>query len=121
VTDAPADGLVLVARTDELAPGRTKKFLLPCGGSEIEAFVVNHDGSFHAYVNRCCHIPMSMDWVENQFLTEDGAYIQCATHGALYDPTSGQCLAGPPLGQRLTVVPVVVRDGLIWAGCPTDD
>ena len=120
MSDARVDGLVLIARSDEIAAGRTKKFVLSCNGREVEAFVVNHGGAFHAYVNRCCHIPMTMDWVENQFLTEDGAFIQCATHGALYEPTSGECLAGPPVGQCLTVVPVVVRNGLIYAGCPDD-
>ncbi len=45
---------------------------------------------------------MTMDWVENQFLSEDGAHILCATHGALYEPDSGECVAGPPLGKCLT-------------------
>ena len=115
---AAHDALVPIARAEDLAPGTTKKFLLQCQGSEIEAFVVNHRGSFHAYVNRCCHIPMTMDWIENQFLTEDRAYIQCATHGALYAPDSGACVAGPPVGQCLTAVPLVVEDGMILARCP---
>jgi nitrite reductase/ring-hydroxylating ferredoxin subunit len=109
-----------VARIDELAPGRTKKFTLRCVGREVEGFVLNHDGTFYAYVNRCCHIPMTMDWVENQFLTEDAAFIQCATHGALYEPASGACVAGPPLGQCLTPIPLTVADGQILAHCPED-
>jgi len=115
-----ADGLLPVARTDEIQPGHTKKFILQCGGRELEAFVLNHEGTFHAYLNRCCHIPMTMDWVENQFLSEDGAHIQCATHGALYLPATGECVAGPPLGQCLTVVPIEVRDGTILARWPAD-
>jgi len=116
----PAEDLTPVARVEDLAPGTTRKFVLQCAGREIEAFVVNHAGAFHAYVNRCCHIPMTMDWVENQFLTEDGAYIQCATHGALYEPASGECVGGPPLGQWLIAVPLTVRDGMILAACPED-
>jgi nitrite reductase/ring-hydroxylating ferredoxin subunit len=116
-TDSSA-ALIPVAPAAEIAPGRTRKFVLPCDGGEIEAFVVNHGGAFYAYVNRCCHIPMTMDWVENQFLTEDRAFIQCATHGALYEPASGECVAGPPLGQCLTAVPLVLRDGMILAACP---
>src|SRR5271169_4944154 len=114
------EGLVPVARTDELVPGRTRKFVLRCNGRDVEAFVLNHGGAFYAYVNRCCHIPMTMDWVDNQFLTDDHAHIQCATHGALYEPASGACVAGPPLGQRLTPVPLLVRDGAIFAACPDD-
>ena len=110
----------VVARLDELAPGTTKKFTLPCGGGEIEAFVLNHAGRLYAYVNQCCHIPMTMDWVENQFLTEDEQFIQCATHGALYEPASGACVAGPPLGKCLTAVPLEIRDGEILARCPDE-
>ena len=121
MTAPPAHGLVPVGRADDLAPGQSRKFLLQCGGREIEAFVVNHGGSLHAYVNRCCHIPMTMDWVENQFFSDDAAYIQCATHGALYEPASGECVAGPPIGQCLTAVPIVVQDGVIFAACPEAD
>ena len=109
-----------VVPVDAVAPGKTAKFVLTRDGRELEAFVLNHDGRLVAYVNRCCHIPMTMDWVENQFLSEDGAHIQCATHGALYLPATGECVAGPPLGQCLTVVPIEVRDGTILARWPAD-
>ncbi len=110
-----------MARVGEIAPGQTKKFFLLCDGHEIEAFVINHGGALHAWVNRCCHVPMTMDWIENRFLTEDGAYIQCATHGACYEPGTGQCVAGPPIGQCLTRVPLAVRGDTVLANCPEDD
>jgi nitrite reductase/ring-hydroxylating ferredoxin subunit len=107
-----------VARRGELPPGETKKFYLRCDGREIEAFVVNYEGMLYAYVNQCRHIPMTMDWIENQFLSEDGRHVQCATHGALYDPASGECVAGPPLGQCLTPIPLATRGEEIVADCP---
>ena len=107
-----------IAPLADVPPGTTRKFTLECGGREVEAFVVNHAGALRAWVNQCCHIPMSMDWVENQFFDADGRYIQCATHGALYEPDSGECVAGPPLGKCLTAVPIEVRDGVIIARCP---
>jgi nitrite reductase/ring-hydroxylating ferredoxin subunit len=113
-------GATVVARADELQPGETKKFLLRCGERELEAFLLNHGGRLYAYLNRCCHVPMTMDWIENQFFTEDGAYIQCATHGACYEPETGECVAGPPLGKVLTPVPFTVRDGLVVARCPEE-
>jgi nitrite reductase/ring-hydroxylating ferredoxin subunit len=113
-------GSIVVARMGEIAPGRSKKFLLRCGGREVEGFVVNHEGSLHAYVNRCCHVPMTMDWVDNQFFTEDGRYIQCATHGAWYEPNSGECVAGPPVGQCLTRVPLTIRGMEVHAECPDE-
>lgn len=112
---------MIVGRVDELEPGCTKKLLLRCDGREIEAFLLNHEGRLYAYVNRCCHIPMTMDWVENQFLTEDGKFIQCATHGACYVPETGECVAGPPVGRTLTPVPLTIRNGEIFAACPESE
>jgi nitrite reductase/ring-hydroxylating ferredoxin subunit len=107
-----------VARVDELRPGETKKFLLQCHGQEIEGFLLNFGGAHHAYVNRCRHVPMSLDWVENQFFTEDGGFVQCATHGAVYVPDTGECVAGPPCGRSLIRVPIRVAGATIFARCP---
>jgi len=107
-----------IATVDEVPPGHSKKFLIRAGGEEVEAFVVNVGGAFHAWVNRCRHVPMGLDWVENQFFTEDRQYVQCATHGAYYVPDTGECIAGPPCGKSLTRVPLRIEDGRILAGDP---
>jgi len=100
---------VVVARVGELQPGQTRKFMLEIEGREEECFVVNVAGTLHAYVNRCMHVPMTLDWVENQFFTEDRRYIQCATHGACFEPDTGECVSGPPCGKFLIRVPLTVR------------
>ena len=107
-----------VARVGELAEGTTKKFVLTIGDREIEGFLVCAGGTLHAYVNRCRHVPMNLDWVENQFFTEDGRYLQCATHGALYLPDTGECIAGPPCGRALTRIPLSMDGDRILAGDP---
>jgi nitrite reductase/ring-hydroxylating ferredoxin subunit len=107
-----------IARTTDIAPGHTKKFVLDCDGREIEGFVLNVGGAFHAYVNRCRHVPMGLDWVENQFFTEDGQFIQCATHGAYYVPDTGECIAGPPCGKSLVRVPIEIDGDVILGACP---
>ena len=108
-----------IARVGEIAPGRTKKFLLDCAVGEIEGFVLNFAGEHHAWVNRCRHVPMSLDWVENQFFTADGDYIQCATHGGLYRPETGECIAGPPCGKSLHRIPLKIDGDTIYAECPS--
>lgn len=110
-----------VARVEELPQGSTKKFILTCKEALIEGFVLNFRGSFYAYVNRCCHIPMPMDWFENQFLSDDGRYIICATHGATYEPPTGECIAGPCPGAYLERLVLRVADGTILVSCPTAD
>jgi nitrite reductase/ring-hydroxylating ferredoxin subunit len=108
----------LVARVGDLPPGRTRKFVLVCDGRELEGFVLWHGGAYHAYLNRCRHVPMGLDWVENQFFTADGAHVQCATHGALYDPATGECVFGPPCGRALHRIPLRVHGDEIFAECP---
>jgi nitrite reductase/ring-hydroxylating ferredoxin subunit len=108
----------LVARTSELMHGMTKKFQLKCRGNTVEALLVNYEGGIYAYVNRCRHIPISMDWVDNHFFTEDKRYLICANHGATYEPATGECVWGPCFGAFLQSVPLKISDGRILAYCP---
>ena len=111
----------VVAQLGEIKPGCTKKFIRTLNGRETECFIVNYRGELFAYVNSCRHVPMTMDWVENQFLNEDGRYILCATHGAAYEPDTGECIFGPPCGQFLTRVPLTIEGEQVIAGQPTEE
>lgn len=113
-----AAGVVPIARVADVPPGSSRRFELECDGRPVPGFVVNVGGRLHAWVNRCRHVPMELDWVENRFFTDDGRWIQCATHGALYEPESGECVAGPPCGRRLVRIPIAVRGGEVLGGCP---
>jgi nitrite reductase/ring-hydroxylating ferredoxin subunit len=112
---------VVVAQVGEVQPGQTKKFALFVDGRETECFLVNYNGLLFAYVNRCRHVPMTMDWVENQFLTEDGRYILCATHGAAYEPETGECIFGPPCGKVLARVPLTINGEQVLAHQPLEE
>ncbi len=115
-----ANTSVVVARVGEIQPGHTKKFFLQVNGCEEECFVVNHGGTLYAYVNRCLHVPMTMDWIDNQFMTEDQQFIQCATHGACYVPDTGECVSGPPCGKFLIRVALTIRGEDVIAA-PADE
>lgn len=121
MSQAESAASVVIAQVGEVEPGHTKKFMLSVEGRETECFLVNHAGHFFAYVNRCAHVPMTMDWIDNQFLTEDGRYILCATHGAAFEPDTGECIFGPPCGKFLVRVPLDVSGGQIRAGRPVED
>lgn len=112
---------VTIAQLEEIEPGKTKKFMLSVEGRETECFVVNYDGQYFAYINRCAHVPMTMDWIDNQFLTKDGRYILCATHGAAFEPDTGECVFGPPCGKFLVRVPLTIDGDRILAGQPIED
>src|SRR5215470_18684434 len=105
----------LVARIGELEPGSSKKFVIKPGGHPIEAFVVNYQGALYAYVNRCRHISLTLDWVDNRFFTEDGRYVICANHGATYEPTTGECIWGPCAGAFLQPVLLEISEEKVYA------
>jgi nitrite reductase/ring-hydroxylating ferredoxin subunit len=102
----------------DIAPGRTAKFRLECGGKRVNGFVVNHDGAFHAYVNRCPHVGTPLDLWENEFLSEDGRLIVCATHGAVFEPASGRCTRGPCAGDALRTLPLRREGDSLVVACP---
>ncbi len=121
--NAPARARYKVARADSLKSGESMKFMLPIRGADEECFLINFGGEFHAYVNRCRHVPMAMDWVDNQFFAEDGRYLMCQTHNAYYEPASGECIAGPPTacGKYLYRVLTEIEDGVIYARPPHEE
>jgi len=90
-------------------------FSLHQGDHTVELFVVHHGGQFHAYLNRCPHTGANLEWLEHQFLDMDKAFIQCATHDALFEIDSGHCIAGPCAGDRLTPVALTTVDGRLYA------
>lgn len=110
-----------VGHVRELSHGMTRKFTLLCRDRTIEALLVSFNGEFHAYVNRCRHIAISMDWVDNQFFTDDKRYLICANHGATYEPATGECLWGPCFGAFLQRVPLEIEQEKIFAFCPDDE
>ena len=107
-----------VAASADLGDDATLKFKFVESGVAKEAFVVRRNGRVHAYRNECRHIAMTMDWVENRFLSRDKCFIQCATHGALYKIDSGLCVSGPPAGERLRALEVHEEDDAIFVELP---
>lgn len=76
------------------------------------AFAVRYQGRVYAYLNRCSHVPMEMDYQPNQFFDMSGHWLMCATHGATYAPQTGRCLMGPCRG-GLIKIEVSEADGLV--------
>jgi nitrite reductase/ring-hydroxylating ferredoxin subunit len=90
-----------VWRGDALLPGQATRFRLKRRGRDVEAFLVNWEGEHHAYVNQCPHAGTTLDLWPNEFFTEDGRHLICATHGAIFSPATGVCVEGPCPGARL--------------------
>ncbi|GAM05317.1 Rieske (2Fe-2S) protein [Novosphingobium sp. MBES04] len=71
-------------------------------------FVLRWGRNVRAFENRCPHQNTNLDWEEGEFLDGEGTRIQCGKHGALFDLGSGECVAGPCLGERLTAIEVEI-------------
>ena len=91
-----------------LAPGTTAKFRLQCRGRPVEGLVVNV----------CAHAGTPLDLWPNEFYSEDGRWLVCATHGAVYDPATGVCVEGPCPGARLSRLPLTLDGDTLTVSCP---
>ena len=105
---------VPLCRLDEIPDGQARGFLLrDAAGREVRIFAVRRGGSAWAYVNRCPHRGTPLDWQPDRFLDATGEHLICATHGALFRPDDGVCVAGPCLGDELTRLAAWVVDGVV--------
>jgi nitrite reductase/ring-hydroxylating ferredoxin subunit len=107
--------IFICASTDVAEGGNGVRFPVSAGREAATGFVVRFDGTAHAYLNRCAHVPVELDWAPGEFFESSGLYIMCATHGAIYSPDTGYCTGGPCRGARLRKINVVEKDGqLFW-------
>ncbi len=111
----------IIARAEEMSPGSVKKFRLICQKVRIDGFLINYQGDYHAYINRCRHMTTPLDFVRYQFFTDDRRHLICLTHGAIYEPNTGLCIDGPCKGLSLIRLPVLVDQGDVMVSCPQLD
>ena len=93
--------------------GVALRFDVERGGETESAFAIRFRGTVYAYLNRCGHVPVELDWQPGEFFDQSGLYLICATHGAIYAPESGRCLGGRCNGKGLQPLRVVERDGWV--------
>ncbi|MEJ6655554.1 MAG: Rieske (2Fe-2S) protein [Pseudomonas sp.] len=101
---------VALCRLDDIADPGSKGFLVQ--GRQL--FAVRQGPQVFVYANRCPHRGIPLEWVPDQFLDSSGRLIQCASHGALFLPESGECVAGPCSGASLTPLACRIEDGQVW-------
>ena len=92
------DAIVLCNSTTLADSGSAVSFDMGYQGRTCRAFAVRYEGQVYAYLNRCSHVPMEMDYQPDRFFDMTGHWLICATHGAMYQPRSGACFAGPCRG-----------------------
>ncbi len=100
-----ADGeLVPLCNSHDLVDGgMAVPFDVAYGGQTCRAFAIRYQGRPHAYLNRCTHVAMEMDWQPNRFFDDTGRWLLCGTHGAAYQPDTGACAGGPCRGSLVRI------------------
>lgn len=88
--------------------------VLDASGEEAPAFVIRHKGTVSGYLNRCAHIQVELDWQHGQFFDDESELLVCATHGALYLPSTGECIGGPCKGAFLSKVKISEENGIVY-------
>ena len=101
--------------------GSGVRFAVIYRGQVEPAFAVRHADRAVAYLNRCAHRHVELDWEQGNFFDVEGRLLVCATHGALYEPLSGFCVAGPCRGDRLVSLPVAEHDRSLWLAHSAED
>lgn len=104
-----AGGERLICESADLPEsGKGVRFALASQGGEEKGFAVRYLGRACAFVNRCPHLGTELDWQPGEFFDVAGLYLVCSTHGAMFEPKTGLCVAGPCRGASLE--PLVLRE-----------
>ena len=116
----------MICLLEELPSHQAKRFQVRCSDippfvgmnadpeDYLPAFVLRKDEQVVAYLNRCAHLPMEMDWNPGIFFDEEFTHIVCSTHYAVYEIETGRCLQGPcPKGAKLIALKIQVSAGKI--------
>ncbi len=72
-------------------------------GQTCRAFAIRFEGQVQAYLNRCTHVAMELDFQPNHVFDTGGRWLMCATHGAEYHPGTGDCVGGPCRGSLVKI------------------
>lgn len=112
--NAPEPDLIALCQASDLTDGgEACPFDVRYQGQTCRAFALRWKGRVYAYLNRCSHVAMEMDWRPNRFFDLTGQHIVCASHGALFRPDTGQCVGGPGRGPLIRIE-TVEQDGVVF-------
>ena len=113
----PVDALQpLCSSADLLDGGLAVPFDVMYAGQSCRAFAVRYQGQPQAYLNRCTHVAMELDWQPNHVFDDSGQWLLCASHGAAYQPDTGQCVGGP-CRSGLVKIPLSEHEGVVFWHC----
>ena len=112
---------IRLCRVEEINDRRllhqSKGFVLDQDG--LSLFVIRKYSQFYAYLNRCPHTGVSLNWQPDVFLDYTEQFIQCSTHAALFQVEDGLCIHGPCVGAKLQALELEQDKDMLYLRLPT--
>lgn len=104
----PTSGAAIpIARVGELAENEWKVFDYP--DQYAQGILINLPGKgLVAYSDVCTHLSCAV------LYSGDGKHLHCPCHNGLFDATTGEVLAGPPI-RPLPLILLEIHNGVIYA------
>ncbi|MEP0200620.1 MAG: Rieske 2Fe-2S domain-containing protein [Halioglobus sp.] len=78
---------------------------------ERQLVAVMRAGKLYVYENQCPHSGESLDPMGGSVASGGGLTLTCQRHGAEFLSDTGQCVAGPCLGESLNSVSYKIENG----------
>jgi len=98
--------------------GGALEFEVGSGDWPLRGFLVRNAGTLRAFANICPHKRYPLNMVTHAFRVPGEALLRCAHHGALFDPESGLCVAGPCAGRSLLRLELRLTGGKVLVRAP---
>jgi nitrite reductase/ring-hydroxylating ferredoxin subunit len=107
-----------VAELEAIAEPGAIEFHVGDGDWPFRGIIVRWEGGVYAYANSCAHLGHPLNIEPDRFFNPAGELLVCSSHGALFEPTSGKCVAGPCAGSGLRVLSCRVEAGCVYVRAP---
>jgi len=98
---------IWIASSDELTEGICLKKHVIFLGDPASILIFRSSGKVYAYLNRCVHMPRTLDCEQEGVFDSTGHLLRCSMHGIVYDPETGASLSTLCNGQHLTAIRLV--------------
>ena len=105
---------VKICNLDQIADGSSDGFVVDTDDGRCGIMIVRIGDVVVSYVNSCPHVGTPLEIRPGRFLDQNGEYILCSTHGALFQVHDGLCIAGPCVNDRLIPVELEISDGTLY-------
>ena len=102
-----------LAALADIPDGTARGYAVEIGRTRRTVIVLRNGDSVTGFADACPHMGVPLPWRGDEYLTPDGRFLRCATHGALFE-LDGNCVFGPCKGKSLARENLDIVDNAVW-------